>query len=466
MHSTDSLSNTKSTTKDGIRVAKGIQPGDGAMTVKYRITSERSDTAAVRLEESLGRAFPVETLDLDATGHGDWLLEDGEGTLVLVDILPAGDTVTTGYVVATAELDRVQPVFGEPYIDMVDPVDSDGTRSRTGGNTTTVSDAELTEDAVADALTPEVVAAALSSEAVADVLSAEAVVSALPPDAVVEALIDAFETGTVGEQQAERLREHVAPGQARSEEVHFQHLEARLEEFAAYADGLGDLIDEHGTATEIVDDMQADIAAAREAVTAVEGRLDADAGEYDSLGHRLDAVDERLAGTAERLDTVDDRFDAVDERFAAVEGRFEAVENRIDDRVDAVADDVTTLDEGLDRTNARLDRVGGRTDEVDARADSLADDLAGVQSRIADIEERHGESMTELADHVAELEADLAATEEWREQLGEAFQGDPPLDAGTGGATTGGDEATDTASDEDEELTDDGSAGEAADSGK
>ncbi|WP_440991115.1 hypothetical protein [Haloarchaeobius baliensis] len=452
MHSTDSLSNTKTTTKDGIRVAKGIQPGDGAMTVKYHITSERADTAAVRLEEPLGRRFPVETLDLDAAGHGDWLLEDGEGTLVLVDILPAGDSVTTGYVVASAELDRVQPVFGEPYIDMVDPVDSEGTRSRADGTTTTEPDPELTEAAVADALTPELVAAALSSEAVAEALSAEAVVSALPPAAVVDALVDAFETGAIGEHQAERLREHVAPGQARSEQVHFQHLEARLEEFAAYADGLADLIDEHGTATEIVDDMQADIAATREAVTAVEDGLDADAGEYDDLGDRFDAVDDRLAAIEERLDDVDGRFDVVDERFAAVEDRFDAVESRVDDRVDAVADDVATLDEGLERTNARLDRVGGRTDEVDARADSLADDLTGLQSRISDVEERHGESMTELADHVAELEADLAATEEWREQLGEAFQGDGPDGTSVDDAT-----ATDAADDGSED------AGEPAD---
>lgn len=446
MHSTDTLSNTKSTTKDGIRVEKGIQPGDEAMTVKYRITSERADTAAVRLEESLGRGFPVETLDLDAAGQGDWLLEDGEGTLVLVDILPAGDSVTTGYVVASTDLDRVQPVFGEPRIDMVDPVDSEGTRSRSGGGT---PDSERTEDAVAEALSPELVADALTSEAVAD---------ALPPETVVDALVDAFETGAVGEQQAERLREHVAPGQARSEEVHFRHLEARLEEFAAYADGLADLIDEHGTATEIVEDMRADIAATREAVTAVEDRLDADAGEHDSLGDRLDTVDDRLATIGDRLDTVEDRFDDVDEQFTAVGDRFEAVEARLDDRVDDVADHVTTLDEELDRTNARLDRVGGRADEADARADSLAADLDSLQNRLSEFEERHDESMSELADHVAELEADLAATEEWREQLGEAFQAED--------AETDGEVAADAADRDDDARPEDGSDSETADSGE
>ena len=263
-------------------------------------------------------------------------------------------------------------------------------------------------------------------------------VSALPPAAVVEALVDAFESGAVSEQQAERLREHVAPGRARSEEVHLQHLEARLDEFAAYADGLAELIDEHGTATEIVDDLRAEVAAARTSVADLEERLDADAGEYDALGGRL-------AGLAPRLDDVDDRFDVIDERFAAVEDRVDAVEARVDGRVDDVAEAVTTLDEGLDRTNARLDRVGGRTDEVDARADALADDLAGLRTQLSAIEERHGESMTELADHVAELEADLAATEEWREQLGEAFQGDVPAGGGPGDGDTG--EGTDDAAD-------------------
>lgn len=413
MQPTDSLSNTKTTVEDGIRVEKGIQPGDGAMTVKYRVTSERSDTAAVRLEEPLGGSFPVETLDLDAAGHGDWLLEEGDRTLVLVDILPAGDSVTTGYVVATADLDRVRSVFGEPRVDMVDPVDSAGSRSRADGDERAASgagrdgDATVTEAAVAEALSPEVVA------------------EALPPGTVVDALLEAFESGAVDEDDAERLREHVAPGRTRSEAVHLEHLQARLEEFAAYADGLSELIDEHGTATDIVDDMRDDIAATRASVAAVEDRLDDDAGEHDSVGERLDAVDDRLAAVEERLATVDERFGTVEERFAAVEGRFEAVEARVDERVADVAEEVSTLDEGLDRTNARLDRVGGRTDAVDARVDALADDLDGLRTHVDDVEARHGDSVTELADHVAELEADLAATEEWREQLGEAFQGEP-----------------------------------------
>lgn len=443
MQSTDSLSNTKTATKEGIRVAKGIEPGDEAMTVKYRVTSERADTAAVRLEEPLGAAFPVETLDLDAAGHGDWLLEDGDRTLVLVDILPAGDTVTTGYVVATADLERVQPVFGEPRIDMVDPVDSEGTRSRTGARADAGEPAEVTADAVADALSPELVASALSGEAVADALSAEAVADALPPAAVVDALVDAFESGAVGEREAERLREHVAPGMARSEEVHLEHLQSRLEEFAAYADGLAELIDEHGTASEIVEEMRAEIAATRESVAALEDRRDADAGDHDSVGDRLDALDDRLAGLADRLDTVDERFAAMDERFASVEDELVDVEERVGARVDEVAADVDGLDDSLDRTNARLDRVGGRTDEVDARVDTLADDLAGLRTRVGDVEERHGESMTELADHVAELEADLAATEEWREQLGEAFQGEVPVETDDGDDSDG--EAPDAA---------------------
>ena len=150
MTTTGSLSNTTTTRKDGVRVDKGIEPGENHMRVHYRIVSEREDDAAIRVEESLAAAFPLDALD------------------------------------------------------------------------------------------------------------ERAVANALPEGAIVDAFVADVEANALSDAQRDALREHLAPAAARSDDLRLAQLRARLEDFAAYADGLEAIIDEHGTATELVDGLRRD----------------------------------------------------------------------------------------------------------------------------------------------------------------------------------------------------------------
>lgn len=436
MATTGSLSNTTTTRKDGVRVDKGIEPGDDHMRVHYRIVSEREDDAAIRVEESLAAAFPLDALDLDAGGGGDWLLDGASDRVALVDIISAGDEVTTGYVVRCGDPSAVESVVDAPEIDMVDPVDGGGVAGRRTSNdpgassdddrgreptaATEASQAEvagavdanaiaaaidpgaiadaLDADALASAVDPEavvnamdadVLAAALDAEAVVDALDERAVADALPEGALVDALVADVEADAVSDEQIDALREHLAPAFSRSDELKLAQLRSRLEDFAAYADGLEAIIDEHGTATEIVDDIRGDVDAATADVDALEDSLAAASGGHGDLVARLDAVDDRLGTLADRVAALTERLDAVDANLAQSDERHE-------------------------RLDARVESVDGRVDTVD-------DDLASVRTTVDTLERTCEESMTELAAFASDLEDDVVEIDQWREQVGQAF---------------------------------------------
>lgn len=415
MVTTGSLSNTTTTRKDGVRVDKGIEPGDNHMRVHYRITSTRADDAAVRVEESLDASFPLDALDLDANGGGDWLLDGERARVALVDIVAAGEEVTTGYVVRCADPTAVESVVDAPEIDMVDPVRRDdapdseeaGDRDDCGEASQAAVASAVDATAVADAIDASAVAAALDPDALASAVDADAVASALDPEAVVEAmderavaaalpegaLVDALvadvEADALTDAQTETLRDHLGPAFSRSDDLRLAQLRARLEDFAAYADGLEAIIDEHGTATELVDDLHRDVDAAADDVAALEAALDDASGDHASLAARLDAVEDRIEALADRIDTVVDHLDTVDAHLSRADERHE-------------------------RLNAQVASVDGRVDAVD-------DDLAAVRATVQTLERTCEASMTELAAFATDLEADVEAIDRWREQVGEAF---------------------------------------------
>jgi len=386
MATTGSLSSTTTTRKDGVRVDKGIEPGDEHIRVHYRIVSEREDDAAVRVEEPLAASFPLDALDLDAGGGGDWLLDDASDRVALVDIVAAGEAVTTGYVVRCGDPNAVESVVDAPEIDKVDPVGGDGAGDGRGSNDrpsrggeggrgsasareatqaevagavdATAVAAAIDPDAVADALDADALAGALDAEAVVDAMDADAVAAALdaetvvdavdervvanalPAGALVDALVAAVESDGLTDAQTDVLREGLAPAFSRSDDLRLAKLRARLEDFAAYADGLEAIIDEHGTATELVDDLRRDV--------------DAATADVDAFGDSL------AAASGEHADLVE-RFDAVD------------------------------------------------------------DDLASVRTTLQTLERTCEESMTELAAFASGLEDDVAEIDRWREQVGQAF---------------------------------------------
>ncbi len=414
MRHTGTLSNTTTVSQDGITVEKGIAPGDKRMTVRYQVTSEREGAAAIRLVEPLGAEFPLESLNLDGAGHGDWLLEDGGSRLALVDIVDAGETVTTSYVVHSGDPTSVESVLEAPIIDMVDPVEPTSARTRAS---LADGDGQAAEETVTD-----------EQPVIAPVVDEETVVTAL---------VDALDSGAVETDQLETLRDHIAPAIARSDEVRFRHLQSRLEDFSAYADGLEALIDEHGTASDIVVELKADIGRVRDDLAAATDRLDEASAGHADVGARFDAAEAKLSTVASRLDTVEERLKTIDGRLTTVDDRLADV----DDAIDRIDDRLDTMDARFETADGRFDQIDERLATMDGRLDDLATDLDAVRSRVETVDDDLAESTTALsadldsmADRLDDLAADLAETEAWRDQLGEAFQGRLP--EGTGGESS------------------------------
>lgn len=246
------FSDTTTTRADGVRVDRGIEAGDGRLRVHYRVRNEREADAAVRVEEALAAGFPLDALDLSGrAGSGDWLLDSADGRVVLVDIVPADEAVTTAYVVHRADADAVESVLDAPTIDAVDPVGrgGDGLEGERAAPPTerASDDAEApsrpTPVVAPPGETPSGAASAADPKSVAEAMDPEAVAAALDTETLVAALRERADADVpptaVDEHSGEGRDERLAALEAELEAVR-----ARLRTFERCCeDSLTDLAD-------------------------------------------------------------------------------------------------------------------------------------------------------------------------------------------------------------------------------
>lgn len=141
------------------------------------------------------------------------------------------------------------------------------------------------------------------------------------------------------------------PGR-RSVDVRLDRLSARVEEFAAYAESLGTLVDEHGTPPEFVD------------------RFD----------ERIDELDDQVASTrAEFREDVDEIGNAVEDVEADV-GELETDVAAVGDETDALRDDVDSLDDEIAALRTELDAVSTSMERVREETATLREELRELQA--------------------------------------------------------------------------------------
>ena len=168
----------------------------------------------------------------------------------------------------------------------------------------------------------------------------------------------------------------------KSVRLRLDRLNARVEEFAAYAEALEGIIERHGTAPEILEEIEADLAEAderladvRAEVEALESRHAADVEAYDD---RLEALEARLDDARQDLesevDDVRDDVDAVDgvrEDVAAVSREVDALGDRLHDH----EADVEDLGETVDRVASEVTAVSRNVEAMRAEMETLQDDV-------------------------------------------------------------------------------------------
>lgn len=202
------------------------------------------------------------------------------------------------------------------------------------------------------------------------------------------------------------------PRERRSVEVRIDQLSARVEEFAAYASALEDLIDEHGTAPEFIDrterelaDLDARVRSVREAVSAVEDTHDED---VDDLRERTDVLDGRIDDARQALET-----DLGDVR----------------ERVGDVSDEVERIDTGLTDQGSAIGNIEGDLEALDDRVTGVEDDIEDVRTTVESVED----DVAAVSDDVSEMREELRSLRdavkdlnEFRDSLAYAF--DAPAD--------------------------------------
>ena len=190
-----------------------------------------------------------------------------------------------------------------------------------------------------------------------------------PPDDdrdVVEELAAALESGDASASALETIREAVGGGGRRRDEVRVNHLQSRVEEFAAYADTLGKLIDEHGDLEPFLSDQAARVESLEDDLEEVHGSLNAESERRRELADRLD-------GLADRIDRLEG---AVDD--------LEGLRHDVKQLRSHHGDDVNDLESAI---NAIERQVEDATAEMNAELDALATDLDRWEStrrRLAD----------------------------------------------------------------------------------
>lgn len=195
-------------------------------------------------------------------------------------------------------------------------------------------------------------------------------------DELVDSLIEQLRQDELPEEHRRLLREELVADVPASMEVQLEHLQSKVSQLDAYTAALETFINEHGTADDVLEAVQAGVAQAEHRIEALQSRVDA-----------LDADRETHRGRLSELETAIESVDAFVESLKGQHGR-----------------EIVGVDAKVERLEARVDEAIDAL-EADIESNSEAvEDLAEVPALVAANEERIDE-LRSLRKEVRELQA-------------------------------------------------------------
>lgn len=429
---------TTTVEEDGLRVEKSFT--DDAFPVPavlFELSSHREEPVRARLVDQIPDSFPMDRIGFHPEYESEHWTAYNDHRVEFERVLEPGESVETVFGIRDDD-PELDAFLGDPTVehvavdeeieDVLGIDETDAVREALSGDRATLpgmEDPEDTSAADADdapdltvdprpeprvldadttaAVTPhdESIDAAVTeapdetpgsadAEAV-DAAGDEAVDAAgaeaepettAPTSGIAAALADEIRSGDVDEADLELLREELDVGVPRSVDVRIGRLQSSVADIEAYADALAEFIDDDGTAREI-----------------------------------LDGIDSRVADVESAVDAIDTRVAAGDRAHAELEGDVEAIEadtEALREAVDGLGEDVEALHEKADGVDDRLERF-------DEEFDDLWEDLAAVDTRLTDIEERLGDDIADVDAELAEITDHLEELEAFRSRVNEAF---------------------------------------------
>lgn len=198
---------------------------------------------------------------------------------------------------------------------------------------------------------------------------------------VVAAFVDRLRDDDLTEDQRATLRRELG-GVPRSHEVKFQHLQARVADFAAYSDAIEEFIDTNGTARDVLAELD-------DIETRLTDRLDTLETDLETAATAREDLADQLEDIRDRLDTVERLEHDIDALETQLETLEDTHESDVADLAAAREDAVTELE----HSHANLQHT--HRDDINELEDTIADvsegmrrELEELQADTADLEER------------------------------------------------------------------------------
>jgi uncharacterized small protein (DUF1192 family) len=313
---------------DGVTLRKRMDGSDADQpTVTYEIDSDRDDAVTVTIIETIPESLDPAAITFygpDADDH--WSVKGPK--LVFENELAAGATRKTACRATGPHAGPITELSGDPDAVEVEPVgDTAATglvsirppAGADGGRETEVSEPPTAADERADA------------------------------DAMVEQVARELEAGRVSEEALDVLRREIgAPATPRhSVEARLKQLQTDVADVRAYTNALESFLDENGSASEVVDRLDARLDRLADAVDQLDDAVESHEAELASV--REDVADlERLVGA--NTDDVSD----LDNRVTGLRDEVDRLE----------AEQPADLDERVATIEDELDRVSRFTDSL------------------------------------------------------------------------------------------------------
>lgn len=111
--------------------------------------------------------------------------------------------------------------------------------------------------------------------------------------------------------------------------------------------------------------------------TAIDGR-------FTTIDRRFDAIDQRFLAIDHRFDAIDQRFDTIDEKFREVFGHFDEIYRRLD----RLEQEYYAVVQALRRIEGLLTDEIGRREVLERSLQELKEQVAVLQARINELEQR------------------------------------------------------------------------------
>lgn len=230
---------------------------------------------------------------------------------------------------------------------------------------------------------------------------------------VLTALVEQLDSADPDREAVDALREHLAPESSKAIEVRLQHIQSRMDNLAAYTDALEGFINEHGTASEFMSEIQGGLAEVKTDVDDIKSETESASTARGVLKNRLDVVESSLADLDDdlhsrteniyddldsihtTLDEHDEEFAEFDESLATIDDEFESVremiattENDLQSKLTTIEQDVATTSDELESHRDSIDRrLSELTDELGEVRQTFQSDLRALENEVEDLAE-------------------------------------------------------------------------------